>query len=259
MNPKDIFLYLLGNRNSIERVAATPKAWIVGAILVLTAGIARNYDHLDLVRQFEWFIGPFAASIFSALFIYGWTCFFLRPGSLGKHRNQFPIFVNLFWLTAPCAWVYGIPVESFTDIVTATKWNIGFLAVVSIWRIAVIVRAISILGNIVWYRVLPVILAPASIEMFFGSNFKRLSLIGIMGGVRLPPESQLLLKATEFTQVVSFWIFIGSLIACFLTKGRMDTPFSRRRVPIPYPTIVVATISLISWLALAISYPYWGF
>lgn len=70
MRPADIPLFLIGNRGAIERLAATRHAWVTGAILVLTAGIARNYDHLDLLYQPEWFIGPFAASLVSIGFIF---------------------------------------------------------------------------------------------------------------------------------------------------------------------------------------------
>ncbi len=32
---------------------------------------------------------------------------------------------------------------SFTDLVTATGWNIGFLAVVSVWRVFLVTRSLN--------------------------------------------------------------------------------------------------------------------
>src|SRR5687768_8310170 len=73
MRPSDLFLYLFGHRGAIERIAGSRRAWAVGALLVLTAGIARNYDHLYLPLQLEAFLGPFVASLFSTVFIFYWA------------------------------------------------------------------------------------------------------------------------------------------------------------------------------------------
>ena len=251
MRPLDLLLYLFGNRRAIEHVAGTRYAWVIGAILVLTAGIARNYDHLDLMREPEWFIGPFAASIISTLFIYFCVSSALQLDKVGE-KGQLKVFLTLVWLTAPCAWIYGIPVESFTNIVTATKWNIGFLAVVSLWRVALMVRAVSVLATVPWVRVLPLILAPAALEMMVGAFYKRLSLVGIMGGVRLPPESELLISATRILQIASFWAFIISSIACFTIRAKAKSPLNRPNEPLRWSILTTAVISLLLWIAAAL-------
>lgn len=254
MRPSDVFLYLIGNRAAIHRIAATPWAWLVGAVLVLTAGLARNYDHLDLLRQSSWFIGPFVASIFSTLFIFLWVTLGLKLGNHpGRGRNLLT-FLNLVWLTAPCAWIYGIPVELFTDILTATKWNIAFLAIVSLWRVALIIRAVSILTEAPWPRVTLMVLTPAALEMMVGSTYKSLSLIGIMGGVRLPPHDELLLKATNFTTVASFWTFVICLLAIFFINGAANKPLYRETPGFPKSAMILAAATLLIWIGIALPF-----
>lgn len=252
MRSADLILYLFGNRGAIERIAAARHAWLIGAILVLTAGIARNYDHLDLLYQPEWFLGPFAASLVSIGFIFLWISGPLKLHKVGGYWRQSGTFLVLAWLTAPCAWLYAIPVEAATDIITATKWNIAFLAVVAFWRVAIIVRAVSVLTGVRWLRVLPLVLAPAALESLLGSFFKGLSLVGIMGGIRLPPHTELLVQAANFTTIVSFWLLIACVIASFLVKGIAIQPLNRTVTAASKAVIPLSALTLLAWALLAI-------
>lgn len=257
MHGKDLIAYLWGSREAIERIAASRSAIVIGALLVLTAGIARNYDHLDLLRQPEWFIGPFAASLFSTCFVYLWVWAAL---ALFRHRKffaQLKTFLVLFWMTAPCAWLYGLPMEQWSgDLLLATKWNVAFLAIVSIWRVALIVRAVSVLSDVRWWAVLPAVLVPASIEMWFGSLWKRMSLVGIMGGVRLSPSHEYLVKAQEFTIQASQWTLAGSIVALLIVvmrKQRAQTSLCRPRGEGVTCAVWGATaVSLVAWILMSI-------
>ena len=252
MRPADIALFLFGQRGAIERIAATRHAWIVGAILVLSAGISRNYDHLDLLRQPLWFIGPFTASMVSICFIYLWISWPLRLQDAGRYWRQFGTFLVLAWMTAPCAWLYGIPVESMTDILTATKWNIAFLAIVALWRVAIMVRAVSVLTETSWLRALPLVLAPAALEAALGSMFQGLSLVGIMGGIRLPPETQLLVKAAQVTTTTSFGLFIVMVLGTFAIKGVAQRPLYREVSAGSRMLLPVSILMLLTWAAIAL-------
>jgi hypothetical protein len=250
----DPLLFLTGHRGAIERIAATRHAWIVGAILVLSAGIARNYDHLDLLRNPEWFIGPFAASLVSIVFIFLWISGPLKLEKAGNWPKQLGTFLTLAWMTAPCAWLYGIPAESMTGIVTATKWNIAFLAVVSLWRVAIVTRAVAVLTEVKAIRALPLILAPAALEMLVGSFFKRLSLIGVMGGVRLPPHTELLQKASGFATVASFWTFLAAVVCCLITRGIATAPLYRPTTKLPASWAAMAVAATGLWALAAVPY-----
>jgi hypothetical protein len=251
----DPFLYLFGHRGAIERIAATRHAWIVGAILVLSAGIARNYDHLDLLREPEWFIGPFVASAVSIIFIYVCIAGRLKLDAVGNYHRQWGTFLTLAWLTAPCAWLYGIPVESMTDIITATKWNIAFLAIVSLWRVALMTRAVAVLTGVTTSRALVLILAPAAFEMMVGSLFGSRSLVQIMGGVRLPPHTELLHQAGQSAIEASFWVFLISVCFCWSIKGVALTPLDRPGAKkLPRPALALAVASLAAWALAALPF-----
>ena len=251
MRPRDLLLYLIGSRGAIERIAATRGAWLVGAILVLSAGIARNYDHLDLLRQPKWIIGPFGASLASTGLIFIWVSLALRLHQVGHYRRQLGTFLVLAWMTAPCAWLYGIPVEGMTDLMTATKWNIAFLAIVALWRVALIVRAVSVLTGIHWLRVLPLVLAPAALEALVGSFFKKLSLINVMGGIRLPPSTLLLQKAAEITMTGSLVLLAICVIGSFMARPARK-PLDRPKTTVLRSTPAIAAMSLLAWAGVAI-------
>ncbi|MCP5536083.1 MAG: hypothetical protein H7A51_07575 [Akkermansiaceae bacterium] len=234
MHPKDIFLYLIGNRAAIERIAGSWWSLLIGAILVVTSGIARNYDHLDLLRNPEWLYGPFLASLCTSLIVFISVKSLLRlygPQVKVKRRQYFS-FLCLYWMTAPCAWLYGIPVESCTDLVTATRWNIAFLAIVSVWRVALITRSLSVVTHASHALCLLAVLIPSAIIMCIGSFFKGLSLVGIMGGVRLPPHTELLREATSFTMVASFWLAVVAIIIALTGSSK----FRRASAPLPWRT-----------------------
>jgi hypothetical protein len=247
----DPLLFLAGHRGAIERIAATRHAWLVGAILVLSAGIARNYDHLDLLKQSEWFIGPFIASLVSINVIFFCIKGPLRLLAVGPEGKQFATFLTFAWMTAPCAWLYGIPVESMTDLVTATKWNIAFLAIVSLWRVALMTRAVAVLTGVTNLRAFVLILAPAAFESMIGSTMKGMSLVQIMGGVRLPPHTQLLRDASQFIAGASFWIFLAMVVLCWIVKGRATSPFARTGTSAPWTSANVAMVLLLIWTAIA--------
>jgi len=245
----DPFLFLCGSRRAIERIASDRRAWVTGALLVLSAGVARNYDHLDLRSDPEWFVGPFAASLVSILFIFACLAGPLRLVRQGPLGPQLLTFLTLAWLTAPCAWLYGLPVEAMTDIVTATRWNIAFLAIVSVWRVALMTRAVSLLAGVRWQRALPLVLAPAALEAMLGSWWKGMSLVQIMGGVRLPPHEQILQNAAHIAATLSFWIFLASIVAAFATRGvataRLDRPRRRSSVLPAVAALAALAIGLV--------------
>jgi len=254
MRALDPLLFLAGHRGAIERIAATRHAWIVGAILVLSAGIARNYDHLDLLHQPEWFIGPFAASLVSIVFIFLCISGPLKLMAAGKTGPQLLAFLTFAWMTAPCAWIYGIPVESMTDLVTATKWNIAFLAIVSLWRVFLMTRAVAVLTGVTHLRAFVLILAPAAFEAMAGSMAKGMSLVQIMGGVRLPPHTQLLKEASGFIAGTSFWVFVAAVVACWVVKGAAERSLDRERTASMAPSAGFSILAFAAWIAASLPF-----
>jgi hypothetical protein len=145
--------YLIGNRAAILTLAAHPRAWVVGLVFVLSAGFAREYDGEDLLHEPWHLLLPLAASLGSSFFLYcilyGISTFSRQdgPSFFAAYRS----FLSLFWLTAPLAWLYAIPYERFLDPLAATNANLATLALVSAWRVALMVRvAVVLMGMPFW-------------------------------------------------------------------------------------------------------------
>lgn len=224
----DPFLFLIGNRNAIQRIAGSYWSILVGFLLVISAGIARNYDHLAFLKNPEWFLGPILASFASCCLLY-W--FGLRKHiEHPKARWTFFSFLSLYWMTAPCAWIYGFPVEAFTDIVTATKWNVAFFVIVSVWRVALMIRCLHVLTGASVSRSTFSILIPACVIMFSVSFIGGIGMVQIMSGVRLPPH-QVFLKVTNImVTMISFVTFI--VLSIFAIAYRSSAP---KHYPHPLP------------------------
>lgn len=260
MRTFDPILFLLGHRSAINRVVSSAWALPIGFLLVLSAGLARNYDHLRLSQQWEWFLGPIAVSLISSVFIF---IVITGPVGLHKHRNlapQYGGFLAAFWMTAPCAWVYGIPVEAWTGLVTATRWNIAFLGFVAGWRVLLMARVLAVASGAGYFRCLLAILIPASVEMFFAVVFIRFtSVLVIMGGVRLPPDHAVIEAATSFVatgSVITFFAAIILLVVLHVAENQAGT--ATRPIPAPVNhrphglgALVFAVVALAGWFWIA--------
>src|SRR5271165_6774891 len=109
MTLPDLWGFLFGDADAIRRLAANPWTLVIGALLVLSAGVARNYDSHDLQREWWRLLLPFAASTLAAALLFGVAALLVRAGA-----SIAPLgwgILGLFWLTAPLAWLYGLPFE----------------------------------------------------------------------------------------------------------------------------------------------------
>ena len=223
----DVAVFFVGSRKSIIRLAAAPHTLWLGIALVLTAGLARNYDHHHLILEPLWIIGPVSMAFISSLFIY---TFFekicgLRSESgfrkasiisaaagviLGptfgfpfalvliggaivvrlmavnytlRGRKNFLAFLRCFLMTAPIAWIYGIPVEMWVDPAWATRINFMLLVIVALWRVFLMIRVVQVLYQPGYLRAAICVLLPASMEMYIGSIVLKSRMISIMGGI----------------------------------------------------------------------------
>jgi hypothetical protein len=160
-----LFAYLAGRRSAILEVASNRGALIVGALLVLSAALARNYDQASLTNEPRRLLGPFAASLAISgplfLTIYGiarWKG--MESPGIGR---AYLSFLGLYWMTAPLAWLYGIPYEAFLSPVEAVRANLWTLALVSAWRVALMVRVVSVVFNIRVRAAVPLVMLVADI------------------------------------------------------------------------------------------------
>jgi hypothetical protein len=219
---------------------------------VLTAGIAREYDRAYVAERPELFLLPIAASLATATLLYGSLRLFVLRGPRGQARGRFRAFLGLFWLTAPLAWIYAVPVERFLEPVPAALLNITFLAVVATWRVALISRVAAVLFGAPFARALGAILLPSSLLVLTLSFFTQISLVPLMGGISLAPETKVLLRAAGFAATGAVVLGLAALALLAASPNRSTTPVPPPS-PAHFPTLPLAALLLL-WTALA-AYP----
>jgi hypothetical protein len=147
MTVHDLLLFFIGDAGAIRRLAADPWVLAVGALLVLSAGLARNYDTQDLRRRWWRLLTPFGASAAAAAVL------FLVLSLLGRAAVALPLargLLGLFWLTAPLAWLYGLPFERLWPLDRVARARRLALAVVATCRVALLARCVGVLLGYSW-------------------------------------------------------------------------------------------------------------
>lgn len=262
MHSSDWLKYLFGNRAAILNAAQWRGAIWAGVALVVLTGFARNYDQMFITENpVMWLFGSLLFSFVSGswlyIVLYG---FFARremanaDGVKPNFWSGWGLFMGLFWLTAPIAWLYAIPVERFCDSVTATKLNITLLAVVSLWRVLLMTRVIQVVTTASFVMALVWVILAAALEVcvvfFFGGGFAK-RIISSMGGMRNSPEEELLYSAMGTVFGVAFWTVPVSLVVALLWReSRMLTALPKSQ-PGPMPWRTLAVIAAL-WVVVAI-------
>src|SRR5262249_51772677 len=144
----DLFLFLLGDADAIRRLAADPWALAVGAVLVLTAGLARHHDTHDLRQQWWRLLIPFAASTLAAAILF--LVLALASHGVLATLELGRALLGLFWLTAPFAWLYGLPFERIWPPKPAARARRVALGVVAACRVALMTRCVVVLIGCSW-------------------------------------------------------------------------------------------------------------
>lgn len=231
MRAVDFLKYFFGGRAAILKVAQWRGGIWAGIFLVLLTGIARNYDQTFIPENpVMWLFGPLLFSFISGswLYIVLYGCFARREiadadGVKPNFWSGWRLFMGLFWITAPIAWLYAIPVERFFDSVTAAKLNITLLAVVSLWRVLLMTRVMQVVTSANFLMALVWVLFAAALEVcvvfFFGGGFAK-RIMSSMGGMRNSPEEEILYSAMSTVFGVAFWTVPIALVIALLWRTR---------------------------------------
>jgi len=247
---KLIWRYQCGDPEAIRELAAQRGSLIVGLVLVLCAGIAREYDHEYIGDAPVFFLLPLFASLVIALLLYGSLRLFVLRNEIDPVAGRLVSFLSLFWLTAPLAWIYALPAERLLPPVAAAVVNLGLLAIVASWRVWLLGRACALLFDASLPRVLAAILLPGSILVWVGSIASTLSLVSIMGGISLAPETRLLVDVNWFVFYTAPVFCVASLVALLRTTTRPTPRLSLAEVQRPLPVSgLLATLVLACVLA----------
>ena len=144
MTPAIWLSLLWGDADAIRQIADNPWSLAIGAILVLSAALARSYRRHDFILKPVVLLIPFAASAAAA---YGFCVLLVLTTGRRDFLGSFPVWIAVFWATAPLAWMYGLPVERWTTPLGAIQARLLLLALVSIARVAITICALDVLTH----------------------------------------------------------------------------------------------------------------
>ena len=199
MTISTLFQYLTGKREAILRIANTPSAIWLGMLFVMSAAFAREYDAEDL-RSDPWYLAvPLVASLVTSFLLYV-LVYGLSLVRLPEKRpfwTGYRSFLSLYWMTAPLAWLYAIPVERFLSASGATSANLWLLAIVSIWRVLLITRVVMVLFGASLAAIWTVMLFADTVVLAI-LMLTPIPVINVMGGVPLS-QSEHMIQSTAIT------------------------------------------------------------
>jgi len=259
VNAWTIGRFLLGQATAIREVAGNRAALWTGIVLVLVTAIARNYDQNYVLESPLWLFGPLIFSFFSGSFLYG----ILIRGFAQRRfdqdaKAQWPSFMALFWMTAPIAWLYAIPVERFLNSYQAAQANLTLLGIVSVWRVLLMSRAMAVSLEVSFFRALGWVLIAASLEIiivvFIGaltSGALGRRILASMMGMRNAPEEILLSSVLSSVWTYSWIVLATTIIAINVFKSYGPAKPLPRLVPARMPWIFLALIS-VAWICIAL-------
>lgn len=231
----DIGAFLLGSRAAIEKSMRCKRAWLLGALLVATAALCREYDAVSLLHQPSDLLAPFGASLVLSAVLFIWL--HLMPCGIGTESlgnieettfaKDYVVFLTAYWLTAPLAWLYAIPVEAFLSEYDAAWANLVFLSAVSLWRIFMFARFVSVWRTTGYWTALNWMLVPCCAIAFVALMQRNMSIVGIMGGLRLSETEQMIVDYQTAVINAIGCVFPISVVGCILSfflrrKSRRD-------------------------------------
>jgi hypothetical protein len=91
--------------------------------------------------------------------------------------------------TAPLAWLYGIPFERLLDPFHATRAKLIVLGIVSAWRVALMVRVVTVLFGVRTIAAFPIVMLVADAIAWAVLVFSPVPIIHVMGAT--DPRAQL--------------------------------------------------------------------
>ena len=255
---KTLVQYLFGYRSAILNLATNRATVWLGLIFVITAGLAREYDRENLAQEPWHLLAPLVASLATSwiLFVMVYSVAIHRGAAMEGFWSTYRKFLGLYWMTAPLAWFYGIPVEKFLMPDDAVHANIGLLELVSWWRVILIVRVIVVLFNAWIVTVLPVVLLFAdSVVLFLFATFPQ-PVISFMGGVRDSQGQVTVEMVTRYAGwfgilTYPFWALGFVLVFVSTEPEWVNVTATFKPSQRIQPTVwVLATASLVGWFIL---------
>jgi hypothetical protein len=209
MKASDLGRFLLFDEGAIRRLAADRASLGAGAALVVLTTVAREYDERDLLREPQLFAVGLALSLGVACMLHVFLRLLFRGRWSAEDKQpapapEFLVLLAMVWLTAPLAWIYALPVERWTDPLTAAELNVGALALVALWRVLLLTRVVGILTGtgrwVSWHAVL----APSVVVFSFALSALPGPVLNLMGGARLDPHEEFIAEVKFYGAALAF-------------------------------------------------------
>ncbi|HEY4261863.1 MAG TPA: hypothetical protein VGM98_16955 [Schlesneria sp.] len=159
--------FLLGSRPAILTFASRGETFWLGLVLVISAGFVREYRQINWLHN-PWLIAlPLIMTVALSLVLFPLVVVVARKRGAtdGNYWERYRVFLSLFWMTAPLAWIFIIPVEQLMSADDAAIIKLWFLGIVSLWRVFLVTRILSTL------------FVPRASEMFYTGTFFILMLV----------------------------------------------------------------------------------
>lgn len=249
--------FLFFDAQAIRTVAASRGAFWLGLLFVVSAGFAREYDGEYLLAEPWHLILPLAASLIGCFAMVVLIFVFLKSQKAEEATfvETFRSFLNVYWMTAPLALLYGIPFERMFDPAGATQANLWLLGLVAVWRVLLMIRCTQVLcGTTLRRAIFPIMLFSVVLAML-ALAFVPGPIFMIMGGVRLSESESLILNLRLWLGLLGYGtmgLWAIGLLVIIRTKRpvkfyRAEEHWKLSSPPVAVALWLVAAVSILMW------------
>jgi len=251
ITPRTVVAFLTGDEAAIRLLANSKCTVKLGLAFVMSAGLAREYDHEDLLHEPWHLFIPLLASIATSVLLYAMITLLAMRRGVALDHISYRSFLGLYWMTAPLAWVYGIPVERMATEEAAVQLNLAFLGLVAFWRVVLIIRSIQVVYGAGLLDALPLVMVFADLVMLALLQVSPLPVFSLMSGVRQTDGEQLIAFVSFLAPVVGILgmpVLMIPLLVSFIRSSPWEPISSADSIgEITRSTWYLAVFGIVSW------------
>jgi hypothetical protein len=247
--------FLFGDRQAIVDIATSRCALWVGGLFVLSAGFAREYNQEDLLHGPWYLMVPLAASLATSLVLFALLALAANFWSTTTvpFLPYYRAFLSLYWMTAPLAWLYALPVENYLSAADSVRVNLSLLGIVSLWRVLLITRAAAVLFGASYLAVFFLVMLFADTVALVALYFSPLPIINVMGGISHTESESVIINAALMVGFFGgitwlVWLIASIVVLSFKSEWTPLDIDSQQSHEVAKPLWALAIASLLIWV-----------